>query len=70
MESLRCTLALPRAVYRGSSRPASSSRTPHRSHSAAKSGTEIRLDGEELVILKESDVMGVVETQATLSRAA
>ena len=32
--------------------------------------TEIRLDGEELVILKESDVMGVVETQATLSRAA
>jgi chaperonin GroES len=25
------------------------------------SGTEIRLDGEELMIMKESDVMGIVE---------
>ena len=25
------------------------------------SGTEIRLDGEELMIIKESDVMGIVE---------
>ena len=28
------------------------------------SGTEIRLDGEELMIMKESDVMGVVERGA------
>ena len=27
------------------------------------SGTEIRLDGEDLLIMKESDVMGVVEAQ-------
>ena len=25
------------------------------------SGTEIKLDGEELIIMKESDIMGVVE---------
>ncbi len=26
------------------------------------SGTEVKIDGEELVIMKESDLMGVVET--------
>ena len=34
------------------------------------SGTEIKLDGEELLIMKESDVMGVVESHAAGSRAA
>ncbi|HEX9170814.1 MAG TPA: co-chaperone GroES [Roseiarcus sp.] len=34
------------------------------------SGTEIKLDGEELLIMKESDVMGVVHSQAAASRAA
>jgi chaperonin GroES len=34
------------------------------------SGTEIQLDGEELLIMKESDVMGVVEGQAAPSRGA
>jgi len=34
------------------------------------SGTEIKLDGEELLIMKESDVMGVVEGQASASRGA
>jgi chaperonin GroES len=33
------------------------------------SGTEIKLHGEELLIMKESDVMGVVEGRATESRA-
>ncbi len=28
------------------------------------SGTEVRLDGEELMIMKESDVMGIVEGAA------
>jgi chaperonin GroES len=28
-------------------------------------GTEIKIDGEDLLIMKESDVMGVVEAQAT-----
>jgi chaperonin GroES len=28
------------------------------------SGTEIKLDGEDLLIMKESDVMGVIEAQA------
>ena len=28
------------------------------------SGTEIKLDGEELLIMKESDVMGVIENTA------
>ncbi len=33
------------------------------------SGTEIKLEGEELLIMKESDVMGVVEGRAAESRA-
>ena len=27
------------------------------------SGTEVRIDGEELLIMKESDIMGVIESQ-------
>ena len=34
------------------------------------SGTEIELDGEELLIMKESDVMGVVQSQAAANRPA
>jgi chaperonin GroES len=34
------------------------------------SGTEIRLRGEDLLIMKESDVMGVIEQTATLKKAA
>jgi chaperonin GroES len=34
------------------------------------SGTEIKLDGEDLLIMKESDVMGVIEAQAALKKAA
>ena len=34
------------------------------------SGTEIKLEGEDLLIMKESDVMGIVEGHASASRAA
>jgi chaperonin GroES len=34
------------------------------------SGTEIRLDGEELLIMKESDVMGIIEIEVSAKRAA
>ena len=35
------------------------------------SGTEIKLDGEELLIMKESDIMGIVEgTPAVKKKAA
>ena len=34
------------------------------------SGTEVKIDGEELLIMKESDVMGVVEGRAAGSRPA
>jgi chaperonin GroES len=34
------------------------------------SGTEIKLAGEDLLIMKESDVMGVIEQAATLKKAA
>ena len=34
------------------------------------SGTEVKLDGEELLIMKESDVMGVLEGQAAAKKAA
>ena len=34
------------------------------------SGTEVKLDGEELLIMKESDIMGVIEGQAITAKAA
>jgi chaperonin GroES len=35
------------------------------------SGTEVKLDGEELLIMKESDIMGIIEgTPAKKSKAA
>ena len=34
------------------------------------SGTEVKLDGEELLILKESDIMGVIENAGASSRKA
>ena len=32
------------------------------------SGTEVRLDGEDYLIMKESDIMGVVEASASSSK--
>jgi len=34
------------------------------------SGTEVKIDGEELLIMKESDVMGVIESTAKPVRKA
>ena len=34
------------------------------------SGTEVKMDGEELLIMKESDIMGIVEQGAALKVAA
>jgi chaperonin GroES len=34
------------------------------------SGTEVKLDGEELLIMKESDIMGIVEGGAAARRKA
>jgi chaperonin GroES len=34
------------------------------------SGTEFKLDGEELMIMKESDIMGVIEPGAGKKKAA
>ena len=34
------------------------------------SGTEVRIDGEELLIMKESDIMGVVEGTPSSSKKA
>ena len=34
------------------------------------SGTEVTLDGEELVIIKESDIMGIIEHQQVAKKAA
>jgi chaperonin GroES len=34
------------------------------------SGTEVKLEGEELIIMKESDVMGVIERDETARKAA
>jgi chaperonin GroES len=34
------------------------------------SGTEIKLDGEDLLIMKESDVMGIIEGAAAPARKA
>jgi chaperonin GroES len=34
------------------------------------SGTEVKLDGEELLIMKESDIMGIIEGHAAKKKAA
>ena len=34
------------------------------------SGTEVKIDGEELLIMKESDIMGVVEGPSKSKKAA
>ena len=34
------------------------------------SGTEVKIDGEELLIMKESDILGIVEGKATIRAAA
>ena len=34
------------------------------------SGTEVRIDGQDLLIMKESDIMGVIEQSGSKSRKA
>ena len=34
------------------------------------SGTEVKIDGEELLIMKESDIMGIIETTVAKKKAA
>ncbi len=34
------------------------------------SGTEVKIDGEELLIMKESDIMGIVEATVAKKKAA
>jgi chaperonin GroES len=34
------------------------------------SGTEVRIDGEDLLIMKESDILGVIETIVSKKKAA
>jgi len=34
------------------------------------SGTEVKLNGEDLLIMKESDIMGVIEQTAPVKKAA
>ena len=34
------------------------------------SGTEVKIDGEELLIMKETDIMGVIESASTTKKKA
>ncbi|MGF1477642.1 MAG: co-chaperone GroES [Geminicoccaceae bacterium] len=34
------------------------------------SGTEVKIDGEELLIMKESDIFGIVEDSGSVAKAA
>ena len=34
------------------------------------SGTEVKIDGEELIIMKESDILGIIEDGAEVKKAA
>jgi chaperonin GroES len=34
------------------------------------SGTEVKIDGEELLIMKESDIMGIIEGGSSAKKAA
>jgi len=34
------------------------------------SGTEVKIDGEDLLIMKESDILGIIDTGAAIKKAA
>ena len=34
------------------------------------SGTEVKIDGQELVIMKESDIMGIIDEPMAKNKAA
>lgn len=34
------------------------------------SGTEVKIDGEELLIMKESDILGIIDAPASAAKAA
>jgi len=34
------------------------------------SGTEVKIDGEDLLIMKEADILGIVETTEAVTKAA
>jgi len=34
------------------------------------SGTEVKMDGEELLIMKESDILGIIEVKTVAKKAA
>jgi chaperonin GroES len=34
------------------------------------SGTEVKIDGQELLIMKESDIMGIIEASVSKKKAA
>jgi chaperonin GroES len=34
------------------------------------SGTEVKIDGEDLLIMKESDIMGIIDAGAAIKKAA
>jgi len=34
------------------------------------SGTEVKIDGEDLLIMKESDIMGIIDATAAVKKAA
>ena len=34
------------------------------------SGSEVKIDGQDLLIMKESDILGVIETKAAAKKAA
>jgi chaperonin GroES len=34
------------------------------------SGTEVKIDGQELLIMKESDIMGIIDEKAAKKKAA
>ena len=34
------------------------------------SGTEVKIDGEDLIIMKESDILGIIEKKASKKKAA
>ena len=34
------------------------------------SGTEVKIDGEELLIMKESDIMGIIEARKSPAKKA
>jgi chaperonin GroES len=66
----RSSPSAPAAVMRPASSFPSTSKSVDRVLFGKWSGTEVKIDGQELLIMKESDIMGIIDEPVAKKKAA